>query len=138
MACVSRRELIRDRAAKALIRVARLWGLEAYWKNPGEDHIPIWAIPEGGTESLRLTGGETSVHQFTLWVPRQGDLCNGPSATPFPPPEGLMTGAVLFIGDTPYAVNVSYDAETVYYAPVFRLDCMRYDVTVEIDGIDTP
>jgi len=136
MVCISRREMIRDRVAKAALRTAMLAGLTVQWKNPGQSPISLYAIPDGeSSKSLRLTGGETSRLDFMLIIPRQGDLCNSPSGTPFPPPEGLLTGAVVFVHDTPYAVNVGFDAESVEWAPVFYVQCMRYDITVEIDGI---
>jgi len=124
-----RRLLIRDRVAKAAIRVAQRFGRRIWYKNPGQEHIALWAISEGGFESLGLLGGETSATRFTLWIPRQ---------TGFPPEEGLMTGATTWVENIPYALKMSYDAELPYYAPVFRADCERYDVTVELDGIDLP
>ena len=124
-----RRLLMRDRTAKAALRVAHRFGRRVWYKNPAHDHINVWATCEGGFESLGLLGGTTSATNFTLWVPRQ---------TGFPPLEGFMTGASLWVEAVPYAVTVRYDSELPYYAPMFRCDCERYDITVELDGIDPP
>lgn len=124
-----RRLLMRDRTAKAALRVAYRLGRRIWYKNPGHDHVELWCTCEGGFESLGLLGGTTSATTFTLWAPRQ---------TGFPTAEGFMTGASVWVEDVPYACSVRYDSELPYYAPVFRLDCERYDITVELDGIEPP
>lgn len=126
----ARRARIRDRTAKSALRVAMRLGRRVYWHNPGvPGHVEVWAVCEGGFESLSLLGGETSATRFTLWIPRQ---------TGFPPAEGLKTGAAIWVDGVPYACQVSYDAESPVWAPVFRCDCSRFDVTVELDGQTPP
>ena len=124
-----RRLLVRDRTARSALRVAQRMGRRVWYKNPGYNHIEVWATCEGGFESLGLLGGETSATRFTLWVPRQ---------TGFPAPAGFMTGATAWVEGTPYAARVSYDAELPFFAPQFKIECERYDITVELDGINAP
>ena len=140
-ACVSRRELIRDRTAYAVLKIARLFGAIVYWKNPGKDPIPVYGIVVEGSEELGILGGQTAIERFVMIVPRQGDPCHGFSVS-FPPAEGFMVKAVVFRNDVPFAVSVSYDAELPEYAPVFVLECRRFKPdgggTVELDGIESP
>lgn len=128
-----RRILIRDRTAKAALRVARRFGRTVWWQNPGRPHVRVWAVCEGGFESLGLLGGETSATRFTLWIPRQTEFPPLPA-----PPGSFMTGAAVWVDGIPYAARVTYDAESPEFAPVFRVDCERYDITVELDGKTTP
>ena len=41
--------MIRDRVARAILRLAQTFGLIAYWKNPGQEPIQVYALPQGGT-----------------------------------------------------------------------------------------
>jgi hypothetical protein len=124
-----RRVLFRDRTANAALRVAKRIGLTVNYQNPGEAAVEVYAISEGGAESLGLTGGETATTRFTVWIPRQ-EL--------FPPTTGFLTGATVWVDGVAYAPRVSYDAEHPKWAPVFRFDLERYDLTVEYDGRTAP
>lgn len=139
MACQSRREMIRDRVAKAALH-AMLRSpnhIICYWQpRDGSAEIEVHGAVQAGTsQSLGLLGGETSLTVLVIEIPRQGTgLCGGaPGALSFPPPQGFLTGDTVRVGEVRYAVNVTYDAETPEFAPIFRLECRRYEITMELD-----
>ena len=52
--------------------------------------------------------------------------------------EGFKPGMTCWVEDIPFACQITYDAELPLWAPVFRADCTRYDITVELDGLEVP
>jgi hypothetical protein len=122
-----RRLRMRDRTAGSALRVARRMGFQIAYQSPGLQQINLWAIPETFSRSTSMLGGEVGTTAGRITVPRQAD---------FPPYDGIIAGAKVWIDEVPYGAEISWSAESEEMAPVFIMDLRRLDISVELDDTD--
>lgn len=121
------RNRIRDAVAKSALETCRRLGFQVNYQSPGCAAVTLWAIPNEGGDTMSLLGNTEIGQTMELLIPRQTD---------FPPPDGLVPGARIQIGDTWYATDIRYPMENADMSPTFMASLRRLDVTVEVDGGD--
>ncbi len=107
---------VRDKAAKAALRIAKKFGIQVTFQNPGEEELTCWALIES---SSRGAGVHTNVdtYDMVLLIPRQ-EL----GTVDFPPDAGIATGATVTVNAREYAVEeAESDMEDITNAVSVRL-----------------
>jgi len=106
---------IRDRAARAALRIAKRAGVTVTFQNPGAIALTgLYAFIESSVRGAGVNGN-VDAYDVQVLIPRQ---------TNFPPTTGISTGATCTVGTRKYAVeNADSDFEGITDAATIRLIC---------------
>jgi hypothetical protein len=109
----------RDLAAAAALKVAKKYGVTAYFANPGATvWTTVYALLDSDARSTGgRHGGTIDDESLTLIVPKQ---------TSFPPAGGILTGAVVKYDSNLYEIEDAIpDLGDHLSAATFTLNCGR-------------
>jgi hypothetical protein len=127
------RNRIRDRSARALLRVAKRLGFQfAFQPYESASHITgLWAVDVSSDEVRTVFGGNVDALNRVIDIPRQ-TLITG---EPFPPAAGFKVNCRIIINSLHYGVDPSYATVDVQDAAMIRVVLRRWEyITVELDG----